>query len=228
MTETTLVKPADRLRAAARPVWDQILAHPYLQELKAGTLPLATFRFYVQQDWLYLQEFARTVALIAGRCPEPEVMKFLLEWVQPLVGMEYHFHHQHAAALDLNFDKIDWEMNQANWAYSRHMLAAAHGSNTVEALAALLPCPAVYAHVGDVLVSGPPCPNPMYADWIAFYSPVRDTFHPRVVAIEEAYNRVAEGTDAATLARAERNYLISSRYEWWFWDTAYKRETWPV
>jgi thiaminase/transcriptional activator TenA len=34
--------------------------------------------------------------------------------------------------------------------------------------------------------------------------------------------------DDEAMARCERNYLISSRYEWWFWDTAYRRQTWPV
>jgi thiaminase/transcriptional activator TenA len=228
VADITLLKPAAQLEAAAMPVWEKILVHPYLHELQAGTLPLATFRFYVQQDWLYLQEFTRTVAAIAGRSSDPEVTKFLLDWVQPLVGMEYHFHHKHAAVLDLDFDNITWEMNEANWAYSRHMLAAAHAGSTAEALAALLPCPCVYAFVGKTLVNGPRSPNPMYAEWIDFYSPGPEGYRPRVIALENVYNRVAASADPATLARCERNYIISSRYEWWFWDSSHKRETWRV
>jgi len=226
MAQTTLVKPSDRLREAAMPVWREIMVHPFIRELREGTLPLETFRFYVQQDWLYLQEFTRTVALIAGRCPDPEVMKGLLAWVEPLVSMEYHFHRKHAGALGLDFDNVDWEMNEANWAYTRHMLAAAQGGSTAEALAALLPCPCVYAHVGQQLVQGPPPPNPMYAEWIEFYAPGR--VDPRIAIVQELYDRVAASADAETLARCERNYLISSRYEWWFWDTAYRRQEWPV
>jgi thiaminase/transcriptional activator TenA len=228
MKEATALKPSDRLREAAMPVWKEILAHPYLNELKAGTLPRDTFRFYVQQDWLYLQDFTRTAATIGARAADPEVMRFLLDWVQPLVSMEYHFHRKHAAALDLNFENVDWEMNEANWAYTRHMLAAAHTATTAEALAALLPCPCVYAHVGLQLCAGPVCPDPMYQEWIDFYAPERDGFRPRVVALENLFDRVAANLDPATLARCERNYVISSRYEWWFWDTAYRRRTWPV
>jgi thiaminase (transcriptional activator TenA) len=79
----------------------------------------------------------------------------------------------------------------------------------------------------------------MYADWIAFYAPghvdddgtvppaLRDRDR-RIAALQDLYDQVAATADAATLARCERNYLISSRYEWWFWDTAYRRATWPV
>ncbi|HLG51589.1 MAG TPA: thiaminase II [Chloroflexota bacterium] len=228
MSEQTLTRPAERLRTAAMPVWRRILEHPYLRELKAGTLPEETFRFYVQQDWLYLQEFTRAAAIIAGRCPDPAVMKFLLGWVQPLVDMEYHFHKKHAAQLGLDFDNITWTMNEANWAYTRHMLAAAHAGSTAEALAALLPCPCVYTYVGQKLSDGPRSPNPMYAEWIDFYRPGPEGYRPRVAALEELYDRLAASADAATLARCEQNYIISSRYEWWFWDTAYRRQMWPV
>ena len=239
MSIATIVRPSERLQAAAMPVWQRIIEHPYIQELKQGTLPIETFRCYVQQDWLYLQEFTRTVAVIASRCPEPEQVKFLLSWVEPLVKMEYHFHKKHAAQLDLDFDHITWEMNEANWAYTRHMLAAAHTGSTAEALAALLPCPCVYSYVGQTLIQGPPSPEPMYADWIAFYAPghvdqteavaegLRDRDR-RIEAIQQLYDQAASTADAATLARCERNYVISSRYEWWFWDAAYRRATWPV
>jgi len=69
MSIATIVRPSERLQAAAMPVWQRIIEHPYIQELKQGTLPIETFRCYVQQDWLYLQEFTRTVAVIASRCP---------------------------------------------------------------------------------------------------------------------------------------------------------------
>jgi thiaminase/transcriptional activator TenA len=228
MNSVTVQKPSARLRDLARPVWDQIVAHPYIKELKNGTLPLETFRFYVQQDWLYLQEFTRMAAIIGGRFPDVEGMKFMLEWVQPLVGMEYHFHKKHAAQLDLDFTDVTWEMNEANWAYTRHMLAAAHMGSTAEALAALLPCPCVYAHVGALLVEGAKSPNPMYQDWIDFYAPSRDGLTPRIAAIQARFDEVAANADPATLARCERNYIISSRYEWEFWDSAYKRVTWRV
>jgi thiaminase/transcriptional activator TenA len=220
----------------AAPVWQRILEHPYLKELKDSTLPVETFRFYVQQDWLYLQEFTRAAAVIAGRCPDAEGLKFMLGWVEPLVGMEYHFHRAHAAELGLDFDHIDWQMNEANWAYSRHMLAAAHGGTAAEGLAAMLPCPHVYAHVGEVLRDGQPPSNPMYADWIAFYAPGRvselgeRTYDrdARIIGLTALFDRLAADLDAEAIARCERNYLISSRYEWWFWDTAYRRQTWPV
>ncbi len=226
MTTETLVKPSQRLKLAAAPIWAAVLEHPYILELASGTLPRETFRAYVKQDWLYLQEFLRTTALIAARAPDPEIMKFLLNWVERLIGMEYHFHHKHAEELGLDFNKIDWEMNSVNYAYSRHMLASAYGGSTLEALGALLPCPCVYAHVGEKLTSGTPPADPLYAEWIEFYGPGRVA--ERIKMLEAMFDRLAEHASPEEMARAERNYIISSRYEWMFWDAPYRGLEWPV
>lgn len=227
MTIETATRPSTRLRAAAAPVWAAVLEHPYIKELASGTLPRATFRAYVKQDWLYLEEFLRTTAIIASRAADGAVMRQLLQYAQRLVTMEHHFHHAHQAELELDFSRIDWEMSETNYAYTRHMLACAHGGSTVEALAALLPCPCVYAHVGEKLAAGPRPPVAMYASWIDFYAPTA-SFAERVGQLEATFDRLAAHASPDELARAERNYVISSRYEWMFWDAPYRGREWPV
>lgn len=226
MATDLALRPSRRLQQAAQPIWDAILEHPYLKELAAGTLPRPVFREYVKQDWLYLREFLRASTAIAARCPDPELMKVLLTRVEWLIGMENHFHHRHAAELGLDFGQIDWEMNEANYAYTRHMLWAAHTGSTLEALGAMMPCPCVYIHVGAVLTAGPRPSDPMYAEWIAFYGP--GPLAERTRQLEEIYDRLAEQAGPAELARAQQNYLISSRYEWRFWDAPYRGHHWFV
>jgi thiaminase/transcriptional activator TenA len=218
---------SETLLQQALPVWHTILEHPFLHELRDGTLPEETFRFYIQQDWLYIQERIGQWAIVAGRCPDPDIRRSLALLLDNVARLEpAAFHLKHAPALGLDLEHVTWEMNAANWAYSTHELAAVHAGSTAEGLAALLPCPLVYQFVGEHLMRGQPPANPVYADWIAFYgSGLGD---PRRETLLGLYDRLAANADAATLARCERNFLISSRYEWQFWDAAYRRETWPT
>jgi thiaminase/transcriptional activator TenA len=217
---------ATLLRQAA-PVWETILAHPFLRELRDDTLPMETFRFYIQQDWLYIQERIGQWAVVAGRCPDADIRRSLALLLDNVARLEpAAFHLKHAPALGLDLEHVDWEMNAANWAYTTHETAAVHVGTTAEGLAALLPCPLVYQFVGEHLMRSPLPANPFYADWIAFYgSGLGD---PRRETLLGLYDRLAAGTDPEALARCERNFLISSRYEWQFWDAAYRRETWPL
>ena len=54
---------SEQLRAEAEPMWKQIFAQPFLREIKDGTLPLEKFQYYLGQDYLYLEGFARTVCM---------------------------------------------------------------------------------------------------------------------------------------------------------------------
>src|SRR5438876_6850098 len=200
MTVGTRAARSDRLLASARPVWDAILTHPFLRELHDGSLPIATFRFYLEQDWLYIQERIGEWAILAGRCPEPDIRRTLTVILDEVARLEpAAFHLKHAPALGVDFNHVTWEMNAANWAYSTHEYAAVYGGTTVEGLAALLPCPLVYQFVGERLMQTTLPANPIYADWITFYgSGLGD---PRREILLGLYDRLAADADAATLAR---------------------------
>ena len=49
----------DTAHAATRSLWLASKHHPFIQQLQAGTLPMATFRDYLIQDHHYLLEFGR-------------------------------------------------------------------------------------------------------------------------------------------------------------------------
>src|SRR5438132_9031728 len=98
---------SDRLLTLAQPVWDSILSHPFLRELRDGSLPIATFRFYLEQDWLYIQERIGEWAILAGRCPEPDVRRTLTAILEQVARLEpAAFHLKHAPALGLDFEHV--------------------------------------------------------------------------------------------------------------------------
>ena len=65
----------------AAPIWAAIQRHPFLAELRAGTLPLETFRYYVTQDYHYLEAFARAVATALAKAPDADTLELLAKRV---------------------------------------------------------------------------------------------------------------------------------------------------
>lgn len=74
---------SEELRRQADSIWDAIFQHPFLQELKAGTLPVEKFRYFLGQDWHYLDAFARTVAQAISKAEDPLTLEHLTEAAPP-------------------------------------------------------------------------------------------------------------------------------------------------
>ena len=85
----------DRLREGAGEVWESLFSHPFVKEMAAGTLPAARFRFYVEQNIMYLPELSRAMSVGAGKARSvPEMILFTSNALQLL---EVEVPHQPAA-----------------------------------------------------------------------------------------------------------------------------------
>jgi thiaminase/transcriptional activator TenA len=64
---------SNELRGAADDVWEAMHEHPFVRAVGDGTLDPDRFRFYVRQDYLFLIDYARLLALGCARAPELKV-----------------------------------------------------------------------------------------------------------------------------------------------------------
>ena len=58
----------------AQPIRQAILNHPFVQGIGRGDLDPERFKFYITQDYAYLIDYARVLALAAARAPQLDTM----------------------------------------------------------------------------------------------------------------------------------------------------------
>ena len=110
-------------------------------------------------------------------------------------------------------------------AYSRHLLTIAHEGSFAEGVAAVLPCYWIYSQVGKSLIKSLP-KDPVYAEWIKMYD--SKEFGDSVDQVLNLINNLAKKVSYKEKYRMIENYVISSRYEYLFWDQAYHQRIWPL
>ena len=54
---------AEKLLAAATEIWQAYNEHPFVLGIQNGTLEKEKFRYYIIQDYLYLEDYAKTFAI---------------------------------------------------------------------------------------------------------------------------------------------------------------------
>ncbi len=213
---------SEQLRDEAKSIWSEIFAHPFLQEIKDGTLPLEKFRYYLGQDYLYLEGFARTVAMALAKSPDAETLEELSHRV--LTPVERPLHHRLVEAVGLSMDEIrNVGRSPTNTAYVNHMLKSASLYGLGPTAASLLPCPWTYHLLREEVGASE---HPLYSQWTAFY--VAGYLQDSVDAWRGFVDRAALQANSQELDAMRDAFLTSSRYEYLFWEMAYNQERWPV
>ncbi|PBC78549.1 thiaminase /4-amino-5-aminomethyl-2-methylpyrimidine deaminase [Streptomyces sp. TLI_235] len=216
----------DELWSAIEPVYDEILAHPFLAGLTDGTLPRQAFRHFVVQDSHYLRDYARALAVCAAKAPhEADVRAFADDAVGALAA-EQGMHAEFLTAFGESAEQAAAEpVLPTTLAYTSYLLATVHGGSFAEAVAAVLPCYWIYARVGEELLAKS-SPEPLYAKWIATYGD--EAFQSVVRRVLDLTDRLGEEISPVERRRMVQHFTTTSRYEWMFWDAAWRGETWPV
>jgi thiaminase (transcriptional activator TenA) len=210
---------------ADQDIYQAILRHPFLAGLEDGSLPKDVFAFYLVQDAHYLDDFSQVLGLIADKAPKDEWAVLLRAHARGSLEEKANLHQKVFEQYGLSPARVRGTPRAPDaFAYSSFLLATAYRGSFGEALAAVLPCYRIYGEVGaELQKKGSPVPS--YQKWIDNYSSA--DYERAVEAVEAMADEVARTASPEELVRMRANYRLASRYEWMFWNAAYRRQAWP-
>lgn len=215
----------DELFTAARPIWEAQLAHPFVVGIGDGSLEVARFRRWVCQDYLYLKEYARLFAWAVAKGDTLKSMAWYASVLHLTLNTEMALHRAYAERFGITAHELE---HQPMWpttrAYTDFLIRTAADGDMADLVAALLPCAWGYAHVAAQLARGRGPEDGRYADWIAQY--VSEEFVLAAEWLRGEMDRLADGATPAKRARLTELFVLSSRYEWQFWQMCWTGEAW--
>jgi thiaminase (transcriptional activator TenA) len=217
----------DALRALAEPVWAAQRSHPFITGIADGSLDADRFAHYVRQDYLFLIDYARLLALGAARAPDLDTMRRFAELAQATLATEMDLHRAYARQFGIGEAELEAEpMAPTTQAYTDFLVRTAAAGDFAELSAALLPCMWGYAELGRWLAARGGSPEPRYDEWIAMYA--GEEFAELAEWCRGLVDRLAADLPAPARAPMARAFLTSSRYELAFWQMAWDLERWPT
>jgi len=216
------------LRQMALPVWEAQLDHPFVKALGKGTLSQSKFRYYILQDARYLEELARIFAIGAQRAEDAQTTLRFAKLAEETILVERGLHESYGKLWHLSPEDMRRTPHApTNYAYCRHMRSVAQTGTVGDITAVALPCAWVYCEVGQHLLrQGPPKTSHPYREWLLLYG--SPEFAEVAAWMRQVVDRFAKTAGKKEKRQMEEAFLISSRYEWMFWEMAWREEQWPV
>jgi thiaminase/transcriptional activator TenA len=199
-----------------------IHALPFNRELAAGTLGQDRFRFYIVQDALYLEQYAKALALAGARGLDGATLRLFAETALEAVAAEQALHRDYFTRFQI--DLAAMEPSPDCLAYTSFLLATAYQETWEVLLGALLPCFWLYWDVGSAIMKQTAAHNP-YRAWIDTYAD--QAFGATVRAVQAATDAAARTAGVGARDRMMHAFVRSCQYEWLFWDGAYQMREWP-
>lgn len=201
---------------SSKPIYERILAHPFIKELASGELAIEKFVRYIAQDEIYIKNYGEEMFILADMMPTEQMQEMFRAYAKG--GMEVEGA-MHQMLIDRFGIDTAVEPSHVTAGYMAHTRQHIQSGSLPHALAAMLPCMWIYNEVGLYIYAHRNlAPNP-YADWVATYASEDFTEGTRMV-LELADKIAAEATPQLREQMTEA-FMIAAEYEWAFWDWGY-------
>jgi len=212
-----------KLREIVDEVWLKILQHPFVLELYSGTLPISKFKYYAIQDYNYLVSMTKVLSIMSVKAPDLARTKLALELAYKTITVEMANYEELLSSLGLSIDEVvKIEPNPTNIAYMNFLLTTCYTHDYWRIMSALLPCFWTYREIALTHKEKLSKNNvEIYKKWASVY--LSDEYAELVkIFITEV------DSSPLTIEEMIPFFKLASRYEYIFWDAAYREEKWPV
>ncbi len=218
----------DDVEARTLPLRQAILAHPFVTGVGRGDLPTEKFKYYVAQDYVYLIDYSRALAMAVVRAPELDVMSWFAGLLDSTLNIEMALHLGYCAEFGITKEELEaTPAAPTTVAYTSYLLKTATQGSFGELVACLTPCGWGYWEIGEHLArQGAPSQAPLYAQWVGMYA--SDEFRDLALYLRDLASRLGDAAPPAEQAAMEAAYVTSLRLEYQFWEMAYNLEAWQV
>lgn len=209
----------ERLLNATSDIWTRYNEHPFVLGIENGTLNKDKFRYYIIQDFIYLQDYLRTFAIGIAKAKTIEARDIFSGYISLLTGSEMSIHKGYMGVFNVSEEEYKATPTALdNLSYTSYMIRVAYDEGEAEILAAVLSCAYSYEIIAKKMIERNPktTEDSFYGDWINGYA--SNEYSNGNVKLINTLNMLTKDYNEVQLKHLEDIFVACSRYEEKFWD----------
>ncbi|MCH7737345.1 MAG: TenA family protein [Chloroflexi bacterium] len=217
---------SDELRAGVGPIWETVVTHPFVTEMADGSLDRARFNIYFDQGYLFLKDWAILLSLATAKAPDFDAARELVGFLHLGLAGEEGLFQEAFRERGLSREAVKAFMYlPTTQNYSGYLRTQAYEGTFTEVVATLLAVEWPYLDWAQRAEQAGRKPGDRYYQtWIDIHtSPGMSGFVSWLRSVVDESGPTQEQRNK--LQDIFRDVL---RYEYQFFDMAYRGETWPA
>jgi len=159
-----------KLKNGCNKEWSEYTDHKFLSDLVSNKLPSKNFKRYLIQDYVFLQQFLKILALSVYKSNSFEEINRSVNFIKG-IDHEIKLHTSYCKKWKISLNSLsNIKVESANSAYTDHVLSVGKNGNNLDIFSCLAPCIIGYGEVGFKLSKIKNWKKSKYSSWIKMYS----------------------------------------------------------
>lgn len=211
-----------RLLNAAKDIWKKYNEHPFVMGIQDGILDKEKFRYYIIQDFIYLQDYVKIFAIGIAKAKTIEARNIFSGYINLLTGSEMSIHKGYMGVFGVSEEEYKaTPVALDNLSYTSYMIRVAYDEGEAEILAAVLSCAYSYEVIAKKMVENNPkaAADKFYGDWIKGYS--SENYCNGNKKLIKTLDALTTDYTELKLKHLEDIFVACSRYEYNFWELSW-------
>ena len=211
----------ERMLEASKDIWRSYNEHPFVLGIQNGTLDREKFRYYIVQDYLYLEDYAKCFALGVAKAKSLETANLFAKYISVMNG-ELDVHKGYLARLGVTKAEIEASAPSLdNLSYTSYMLRIAYEEGEAEIMAAILACALSYEVIAVKIEKNKPdsVEHSFYGDWIRGYC--SEGYSKDNLILIDKMNKLSADYSEKQIQHLVDIFVNCSLYELKFWEMSW-------
>ncbi|NOX29151.1 MAG: hypothetical protein GXP35_03735 [Actinobacteria bacterium] len=207
-----------QLREASGESWGSLVENTFVAQMADGSLPLDSFRFYIEQNLLYLPRYSRMLGFAVANSQDLRYLGRFQRALKQIMEVEVPANERlladviHRGAASLGGTTA----GTACVDYGNFLVATAATCSSNDVIAAMLPCAWSYADIAARY--GAVAPHPIYEQWLGVFG--GDDYQTYIEGLISEVDALFGDTPLPDLDRLKSIFATGVRMETAFWAAA--------
>ena len=205
-----------KLKSSCNKEWSEYTDHKFLSDLVNSKLPDKNFKSYLVQDYVFLQQFLKILALTVYKSKSFAEINRSINFIKG-IDHEIKLHISYCKKWKIPLRSLNnIKVEKANSTYTDHVLSVGKNGNNLDIFSSLSPCIIGYGEIGFKLSKIRNWKKSKYSSWIKMYSSkeyqqvAKDNIDYLDILFKKNKNK--------DMNKLERNFKKSTILERNFWE----------
>ena len=216
---------SDELRAGVESIWVTVVTHPFVTETADGSLDWERFYVYFDQDYMFLRDWAILLSLATAKTPDSDAARELVGFLHLGLGGEEGLFQEAFRERGISRKAVaGLQYLPTTQNYSGYLRTLAYEDTFTEVVATLLAVEWPYLDWAQRAEEASQKPGDCYYQtWIDIHT------GPGMPGFVSWLRRVVDESAPAAAQQGKLQGIFWDvlRYEYQFFEMAYRGESWP-